>query len=282
MNGSARPTLSPSTRPPGGARRPFLVRALIGPAPLLLGLALWAGIALLVREVRGAPFPGPGETVARLWEMLLGQQLLGHSIYLHAGASLARWLTGFLAGALGAVIIATAVGWSWIAERLLMPIVYVLQLIPGLAWIPIAILIFGIGNQATVFMIIVTALGPVAVNMVAGIKSASEQHLRVARMAGANHRDTFLRVLLPNSVPHLMSGLRVGLGNSWRVVVAAEMIVGSGSGLGYSIIQSRWTLDYASAFVCILFICLVGLFVEYVAFARLEALTVHRWGMVRA
>ena len=88
-------------------------------------------------------------------------------------------------------------------------------------------------------------------------------------------------MLLPSSLAHLMSGLRVGLGNSWRVVVAAEMIVGTGSGLGYSIIQSRWTLDYASAFVCIMFICLVGLLVEYVAFARLEAVTVKRWGMVR-
>lgn len=79
-----------------------------------------------------------------------------------------------------------------------------------------------------------------------------------------------------------MSGLRVGLGNSWRVVVAAGMIVGTGTGLGYSIIQSRWTLDYPSAFVCIILICIVGLLIEYVAFARLEAATVRRWGMVRS
>jgi ABC-type nitrate/sulfonate/bicarbonate transport system permease component len=79
-----------------------------------------------------------------------------------------------------------------------------------------------------------------------------------------------------------MSGLRVALGNSWRVVVAAEMIVGSGTGLGYSIIQSRWTLDYTSAFVCIGVICLVGLLVEYVVFTRIEAATIRRWGMVRS
>jgi ABC-type nitrate/sulfonate/bicarbonate transport system permease component len=177
---------------------------------------------------------------------------------------------------------ATIIGGSRAFERLLMPLVYVLQLVPGLAWIPIAILLFGIGNRATVFMIAVTALAPVAVNMVAGIRGAAQEHLRVARMAGAGRWQTFAHVLLPGAVPHLLSGLRVGLGNSWRVVVAAEMIVGTGTGLGYSIIQSRWTLDYASAFVCIIVICVVGLLVEYVGFAKLEEATVRRWGMVRA
>lgn len=263
-------------------RSPLAARTGLWLAPLALGIGLWALVTVIVRHNTGAPFPGPMATGARLWELLTGQQLLGHSIYGHAAASTARWIIGFIAGAAGATIIAILVALSPYVERVTMPLVYVLQLIPGLAWIPIAILLFGIGDRATVFMIVVTALAPVAVNMVAGIKSVSEQHLRVARMAGAGRRDIFLRVLLPSSIPHLMSGLRTGLGNSWRVVVAAEMIVGKGSGLGYSIIQSRWTLDYPSAFVCILFICLVGLVVEYVAFARLERMTVHRWGMVRA
>ncbi|MGC9316427.1 MAG: ABC transporter permease [Armatimonadota bacterium] len=255
-------------------------RALWAIAPVVLGLIIWAVVAAAVRS--RAPFPGPVETAVRLFELLGGERLLDYSIYTHAGASLARWIIGFCIGASAGVTVAALVGWSRVAERLMMPLVYVLQLIPGLAWIPIAILLLGIGNEATVFMIVMTALAPVAVNMVAGLKSASEQHLRVARMAGAGPRETFFHVLLPGSIPHLMSGLRVGLGNSWRVVVAAEMVVGTGSGLGYSIIQSRWTLDYASAFVCIILICLVGLVIEYLGFARLEEATVQRWGMVRA
>lgn len=255
-------------------------RVLWAVAPLALGLGAWALVAAVVRP--RAPFPGPLETLQRLVELLGGSRLLDYSIYVHAGASLARWLTGFVIGASAGAAIAALIGWSRVIERLTMPLVYVLQLIPGLAWIPIAILLFGIGNRATVFMIVMTALAPVAVNMVAGLKSASEEHLRVARMTGAGARQTFLHVLLPGSIPHLMSGLRVGLGNSWRVVVAAEMVVGTGTGLGYSIIQSRWTLDYSSAFVCIILICLVGLAIEYLGFARLEQATVQRWGMVRA
>lgn len=260
----------------------LLARVGLAMLPLVIGLAFWAGLALLVRETRGVPFPGPGETGLRLLRLLMGQELLNHSIYTHVGASLARWIMGFVAGSLLAVVVAMLVGMSRMVGHIVMPLVNVLQLVPGLAWIPLAILLFGLGNQATIFMIIVTALPPVVLNMVAGIRGVSEQHLRVARMAGAGPADVFLRVLLPGSVAHLMSGLRVALGNSWRVVVAAEMIVGTGTGLGFSIIQSRWTLDYTSAFVCILFISLVGLFVEYVLFARIEAATVKRWGMVRS
>jgi len=247
----------------------------------VIAAAVWSAVSFTVRTVRDVPFPGPVETVQMLGRALTGEPLLGHSIYTHIAGSLVRWIIGFLGGSLLALALAIPIGGSRVVERLLMPLVYVLQLVPGLAWIPIAILLFGLGNGATIFMITVTALAPVAVNTVAGIRSASEEHLRVARMAGASQWQIFRHVLMPGAIPHLMSGLRVGLGNSWRVVVAAEMVVGTGTGLGYSIIQSRWTLDYTSAFVCIIFICLLGLVVEYLLFANLERATVGRWGMVR-
>ena len=99
---------------------------------------------------------------------------------------------------------------------------------------------------------------------------------------GARGSTLLLGVLLPGTLPHALTGLRVGLGNGWRVLVAAEMIVGAGTGLGYSIIQARWTLDYASAFGCIVIICVIGLVVEQLVFGPLEARTVERWGLPRA
>jgi ABC-type nitrate/sulfonate/bicarbonate transport system permease component len=88
-------------------------------------------------------------------------------------------------------------------------------------------------------------------------------------------------VLLPGALPQIISGLRVGLGNSWRVVVAAEMVVGTGSGLGYAIVQSRWSLDFTSAFVCIIVIAMIGLVVEQAVLKPLERRTIRRWGIHR-
>ena len=98
---------------------------------------------------------------------------------------------------------------------------------------------------------------------------------------GAGKKALFLQVLLPGSLPAILSGLRIGLGNGWRVLVAAEMIVGTGTGLGYSIIQARWTLDYTSAFACVGVICAIGLVFEQFIFNPLEQRTIERWALDR-
>ena len=84
---------------------------------------------------------------------------------------------------------------------------------------------------------------------------------------------------LPSALPHILSGTRIALGVSWRVLVAAEMVVGSGKGLGFAIIQSRWTMDYVSAFVCIIIIALIGLGLERLILLPLERRTIKRWEM---
>ena len=131
-------------------------------------------------------------------------------------------------------------------------------------------------------MIAVTAFCPVALNVLAGMKRVDATYIRAARMMGARGSTLLRRVLMPGTLPYALTGLRVGLGNGWRVLVAAEMIVGAGTGLGYSIIQARWTLDYASSFGCIVIICVIGLVVEQLVFGPLETRTVERWGLPRA
>jgi ABC-type nitrate/sulfonate/bicarbonate transport system permease component len=249
---------------------------------LLIVTALWHLLAVIVQQLRGVPFPTPYDTIKRLSGLVYGRPLLEFSIYRHLGDSLLRWGTGFGLAMVSGVVVGLLLGWSRVLERLAMPTVHVLQLIPGLAWIPVAILLFGIGERSTVFMIAVTAFAPIAINTTAGVKGVDEMYVRAARMMGADDRVLFVRVLLPGSLPHLLSGLRVGLANGWRVLVAAEMIVGTGTGLGYSILQARWTLDYASAFVCLLVICAIGLIVERAIFGPLERCTVERWGLARA
>ena len=264
----------------GFAHRPRRLGSLYyGLAALLLILFGWQAVAWSVDWLRGVTFPTPLETASKLVQMLAGEKFLNHSIYRHTASSMGRWLSGFsVAVVLGALVGMAAGRWRTL-ERLTMPAIQILQLIPGLAWIPVAILLFGIGDGATLFMIAVTAFAPIAINVAGGVKQVDEMYIRAARMLGLNNRMLFRSVLLPGALPHILSGLRVGLGSSWRVLVAAEMVVGRGTGLGYAIIQSRWTLDFSGAFVCIAIICMVGLIVERLLLLPLENRTIELWGL---
>jgi ABC-type nitrate/sulfonate/bicarbonate transport system permease component len=288
---STSPGRADSGRPPASAAAAPVLRvaprglslfgALIAAASIAIPLAIWWGVAVLVTHMRGVHFPTPLDTYGRLLALLHGELLVDFTIWRHLGDSLRRWAVGFsLAVALG-IALGMLFGWSRLLERISRPAVTVLQLIPGLAWIPVAILLFGINERTTVFMIAATALAPIIINTTAGVKGVSEVLVRAARMMGADGRTLFLRVLLPGSLPHLLSGLRVGFANGWRVLVAGEMVVGTGTGLGYSMIQVRINLDYISAFVCIALICLFGLLVERGILLPLERCTIERWGLAR-
>lgn len=249
--------------------------------PFLLLSLLWQLIASLVYYTRGVIFPTPLATAARFIELSMGQTLLQHSIYGHIQESLIRWGAGFFLALVIGMGVGIFMGYSSFIERLFMPLIYVLQPIPSLAWIPVAILLLGLGQPSTIFIIFLAGFFPIVINMTAGVESVSTMYIRAARMLGTNDRTLFFQVLLPAALPHLLSGFRVGLANGWRALIAAEMVAGAGSGLGYAIYQSRWNLDYTSAFVSIIFIGLIGLFIERFGFSMIEKRTVERWGMKR-
>ena len=245
--------------------------------PLLLFLLIWEGIAISVQIRRHVAFPGPLEVGTTLIGLLSGTRMADHTLLHHIWDSLLRWLSGFGFAAISGIGYGLLAGWSRRFRDATLPILHMLQLIPGLAWIPVAILCFGIGEAATVSMITVTAFTPIALSVLAGVEQLDPSLVQAGRMMGANQRTLILRVLLPGALPSTINGLRIGLGNGWRVLVAAEMIVGTGTGLGYTIIQSRWTLDYPAAFACIGVICIIGLAVEHLLFKPIEKRTLHRW-----
>ena len=135
-----------STPPPGRRPRQRLLRLLLDSVPgLLVLLAAWQGSATGITHLRGVGFPTPWETCQRLGSLLAGTPLLDASIYRHVVDSLGRWVLGFsLATVCGLLVGLVAGAWRW-GARLLLPSVQLAQLIPGLAWIPLALLLFGIG-----------------------------------------------------------------------------------------------------------------------------------------
>lgn len=247
--------------------------------PLLVVVTVWQGVAELVLWQRGVPFPTPWQTLERLLDMAGGSTVAGRSLGAHVLSSLGRWLTGFGLAAVLGVGYGLLAGRFRLVETATARIPQTLLLVPGLAWVPVAILLFGVGETATVFMIAVAAFAPVAVSVLAGIRAIDPALLRAARMLGAGSGTLFFRVLLPAALPSILCGLRIGLGTGWRVLVAAEMVVGTGTGLGYAIIQARWNLDYASSFACIVVICVLGLTFEQIMLRCVERRTLACWNL---
>lgn len=217
-----------------------------------------------------------------LWAMLNGARFLDHTIYDHVLASCGRWLSGFVLAWVCAVLWAFAAYWHPFVKAITKPTVEVLQLVPGLAWVPVVILLFGLGPAATIAIIILTTFPVVALATHMGFASAKPEHIAVGKACGYGFWGLFRTVFLPGALPQIISGSRIALGVSWRVLVAAEMVVGSGEGLGYAIIQSRWSMDYASAFACIVVIAVIGLGLERFLLTPLEKRTLRRWGMTNS
>ena len=232
-----------------------------------------------MKQAKGAIFPGPVQVFSRIIRLFQGSILYDHLLATHLISSLIRWGVGYLLAIVAGLLSGLFLGTSKIIYRVGMPIIYVLQLIPGLAWIPISLLLFGIGNVSTIFMIFIMGFTPIVINTSGSIRSAPSIHINAAKMMGAGRTTLLLKVLIPFASLQIINGLRIGLANAWRVLIAAEMIVGVGVGLGYIIIQSRWSLDFEAAFVSIVLIIIIGLIIEKAIFGYLERRISYKLGI---
>ncbi len=259
-----------STMPNGGT---IILRS------ALFLLIFWIITAFAAQTLHGIPLPTPGQTFLRGIELFSGSLFLQHSIYTHLGYSLYRWALGSLIAVLIGSILGFVATSHIKAERIILPLSAFFQPVPSLAWIPLAILLLGLGTRSTIFIIFLAGVFPIIINVVAGIKSVPSSLLRAAAMLGASPQIIFWKVLVPGALPHTLSGLRTSLANSWRALIAAEMVGGTDLGLGYAILQCRWSLDYPSAFVAIFIIALIGLIIERGVFRKIELRTIKVWGM---
>jgi len=155
-----------------------------------------------------------------------------------ASASLYRVMIGFLIGAGLALPLGLAMGASDRIYKLFNPLIQVLRPIPPIAFIPLSILWFGLGNPPAFFLITLGAFFPVLMNTIAGVRHVDAIYIRAARSLGANQTTLFMRVMLPAAAPYILAGARIGIGTAFIVVIVAEMIAVN-SGLGYRILEAR-------------------------------------------
>jgi NitT/TauT family transport system permease protein len=155
--------------------------------------------------------------------------------------------------------------------------------LPGIALLPLAILWFGIGEASIIFIIVHSVLWPVLLNVTAGFRSVSPVYTEVGRNIGLSRSRLVFGVFLPASLPHILTGLRIGWSRAWRAFISAEMVFGTtgiSGGLGWDIYKKRSFLDVPGMYATLVVIMLIGLFIEEGVFKTLEAKTVKKWGMV--
>ncbi|MFM9435401.1 NitT/TauT family transport system permease protein [Janthinobacterium sp. CG_23.3] len=198
------------------------------PSPLAV-LQRWIAYLLPV-----APFADYAYTGAGAW---LGWAVSGELIVDSLG-SLYRVAAGFVIGAGLALPLGLAMGAKPRVYAWLNPLVQVLRPIPPIAYIPLSILWFGLGNPPAVFLIALGAFFPVLMNTVAGVRQVDGIYLRAARNLGASGTTLFVRVILPAAVPYILSGVRIGIGTAFIVVIVSEMIAVN-NGLGFRILEAR-------------------------------------------
>jgi NitT/TauT family transport system permease protein len=240
--------------------------------PLVVGALVLVGWSLAVRWSGTRIFPSPLQVLRGLGELARRGVL-----FAYLRDSLVRVGVGYGAAVLAGVPLGIWLGWSKTAAQVVNPLIQLLRPISPIAWIPVAIVLFGVGNSAPIFLVFLGALFPVVVTAQNGVANVPPMYLRAAHNFGLSPVALFWRVLLPASLPQILSGLRIALGIAWLVVVAAEMIAVD-SGLGYLIIDARNAgKRYDLVVAGMLLIGGVGLILDLLA-RRLEKLRSVRWG----
>jgi NitT/TauT family transport system permease protein len=177
--------------------------------------------------------PSPSAILVRWLEWLRSGELL-----VDAAGSLYRVGAGFLLGAVLALPLGLFMGASPRFYEFCNPLIQVLRPIPPIAWIPMSILWFGLGNPPAIFLISLGAFFPILMNTIAGVRNVDSIYLRAARNLGAGNATIFRRVILPASTPYILAGVRIGIGTAFIVVIVSEMIAVN-NGLGYRILEAR-------------------------------------------
>ncbi len=213
----------------------------------------WAG----GREVPSYLLPTPSEVAGALWTELVSGELL-----VHLSESLLHYVPGVAVGIVAGGLLGIGMGWSLVIDAALTPIVRVLRPIPPLAWIVFAIIWLGLGHTGAAFIVFIGAFWITFYNAYEGVENASNELIEVATTLGVDsNRRLLWRVVIPDALPGILTGVRTSVGQCWMMVIAAELF--GAPGVGYEIITSANNLAMARSIAYMLVISVVFLLSDW-------------------
>ena len=230
--------------------------------PIII-LIVWYLITELLHLIPYYVLPSPVDVLSAAYKIIINGSLLKNTVDTLIKVFLGIGLASLIAIPLGIVL-----GWSRTLERFCSLIISILRPVPPIAWIPFAILWFGIGLSSAVFVIFLGCVFTVLVYTIDGVRRTDKVLVESAQTLGANDWNVLKRVVVPSTVPYIVSGLKVGIGIALMCTISAEMI-GSSSGLGYMILTATNLFDTGTTVVCMIVIGLIGLAFDFV-FSRAQ------------
>jgi NitT/TauT family transport system permease protein len=222
-------------------------------------------------------FP-PLETIGATLYRLTVSGILPH----HVAETLLRLIAGFALAAVVGVTLGILMGRSRRAEDYLLPLVSIGAPIPGIAYAPLFMLWFDLGNKSAILVVGFVSAFPIIFNTWTGVKAVKEIWVRSAQVMGADNSRLFRQVILPGALPYILTGLRLGLAQAWRILVVVELLAAVPWGLGLLIFGARQFLATDVMLAGIAVIGIIGLALEKLVFQKLEHYTVVRWGMMQS
>jgi NitT/TauT family transport system permease protein len=242
---------------------------------IVVALAIYEAIA------RTGHFPAAlMPTLPRVWDALIAS-LLDGTMVAHAAATMYRVMIGLgFAVAIGLPLGILMARFKPI-ENFFMPLVSALMPIPSLAWVPVFILWFGLGNTVAILIVFYAAMFPMLLNTWSGVRAVNPLWLRAAGAMGAHERQLFWKVIVPGASPFIITGLRQAFLRAWIAVIGAEFLAASDFGLGWVIFDAKEFLNADLMLASLIVIGGIGFAFERLVFGSIEKATVQRWGMVR-
>ncbi len=258
-------------------RRILLRRAFRGTIGVLAVLLIWEAMSRYfgIQLILPRPLVVIENTVRTLL-LANNRWLYGPNIYVHLEHSFLRCMTGFLSAAVIGIPLGLLLGRSTAVREFVMPLVKAVYPVPGIAWIPLSILWFGLGDTAVVFVVFTTSLFPLIFTTEAGARAINPTVLNAGRCFGARGLVMFFRVIFPATVPHIVTGLRISLGTAWRMIVAGELLA-SQDGIGYMLMEARFQFRAADLMTAMILVSIVGYLTEKLIVDTIEKRTVEKW-----
>ncbi len=196
-------------------------------------LAIWWAVTAL-QLISPLFLPSPWQVLQKLLTIAGPQGFMDATLWQHLAASLTRIAIALVLAAIVGVPVGIAMGLSPTVRGILDPLIELYRPVPPLAWLPLVIIWFGIGETPKILLIYLAIFAPVVMSTLAGVKSAQQVRVRAAQSLGASRAQVLWLVILPGALPEILTGLRIGLGVGWSTLVAAELIAAT-RGLGFMV-----------------------------------------------